>query len=283
VAAARADEIVERLEQIATDRTKRLGLALGVAPPPPLEIVLTSIGPQTPATLVLGYTLPMVLFVLLPLAMLYPAVDATAGERERKTWDALLVSGASHATVATAKYLYVTTMGIVGGGLSVASLLLTMGPLLAHSVRAQNVDVTLPGAAPFVVVICVVLAASMVAGPALVVASTTRSTREAQALLAPFLLALLVPAILAAHPSVEPSLPWSLVPIVNLSLLARSAVTGTLTAPFAVGAILAQVAVTSSLLWIAAQLMKDERWRSGPVSLLAFLFATHRRRGQDDR
>ncbi len=62
---------------------------------------------------------------------LYPAVDTTAGEHERGTWETTLTLAASRFSIVIAKYLYVTTMGFIAGLLNLTAMTLSMGSVLA--------------------------------------------------------------------------------------------------------------------------------------------------------
>ncbi|HSG49352.1 MAG TPA: ABC transporter permease subunit, partial [Longimicrobiales bacterium] len=62
--------------------------------------------------LLLGQMISLFLVIMVALGCFVPAVDTTAGERERSTWETLMTVAASRASVVTAKYLYVATLGI---------------------------------------------------------------------------------------------------------------------------------------------------------------------------
>jgi sodium transport system permease protein len=58
---------------------------------------------------------PFLTLITVALASFYPAIDATAGERERSTWETLMTVAAPRGNVAAAKYLYVATFGAAWG------------------------------------------------------------------------------------------------------------------------------------------------------------------------
>jgi sodium transport system permease protein len=79
----------------------------------------------------LGLMLPLFFVIMVAIGSFYPAIDATAGERERGTWETLMSVSASRASIVTAKYLYVATFGFMAGVLNLAAMVLTMKPVLA--------------------------------------------------------------------------------------------------------------------------------------------------------
>ena len=93
-------------------------------------------------TLLMGFMIPMFLVIMIAMGYLMPAIDSTAGERERSTWETLMTVSASRLSVVTAKYFYVATLGILAGVLNVvamfASMGVIMGPLLMDLGESAN-------------------------------------------------------------------------------------------------------------------------------------------------
>jgi sodium transport system permease protein len=59
---------------------------------------------------IFGMMLPIFLVIMLAVGCMYPAIDSTAGEREKSTWETLLTAATPRRNVIVAKYLYVATM-----------------------------------------------------------------------------------------------------------------------------------------------------------------------------
>ena len=93
-------------------------------------------------TLLMGMMIPMFLVLMIAMGCLMPAIDSTAGERERSTWETLMTVSASRLSVVTSKYFYVATLGILAGVLNVvamfASMGVIMGPLLVDLGESAN-------------------------------------------------------------------------------------------------------------------------------------------------
>jgi len=65
--------------------------------------------------IVLGQMIPLFLVVMVAVGCFIPAIDTTAGERERSTWETTMTVAASRLSVVTAKYLHVAALGIIAG------------------------------------------------------------------------------------------------------------------------------------------------------------------------
>ncbi|CAN0406985.1 unnamed protein product, partial [Phaeothamnion confervicola] len=70
----------------------------------------------------LGVLLPFTLIVILSLGGMYSAIDCTAGERERSTWETSLTLASNRTNLVIAKYLYVTTMSSTAGMFTLVAL-----------------------------------------------------------------------------------------------------------------------------------------------------------------
>ena len=178
----------------------------------------------------LGLLAPILFVVMVAVGCFYPAVDTLAGERERNTWETLMSTAADRLSIVTAKYLYVASFGTLAGLLNLLTLLLTLKPIFAPMLgkAGQAIVFTLPLAALPVVVIAGVLLAGFVAAGMMIFASFARTFKEGQAMIAPFYMLVLVPVMFLQVPGLKLTLAAALVPIVNLTLMVREALSGSL-------------------------------------------------------
>jgi sodium transport system permease protein len=178
---------------------------------------------------ILGMMLPLFFVVMVTVGCFFPAIDSTAGERERGTWETLMSTPAARTSIVTAKYLAVTTFGCVAGLLNVAAMVLTLGGVLAP-LTGQNpnaVSFNVPLSAVPVLAVSAVLLAGFVAAGMMIFAAFARTFREGQTMIQPFYLAILMPTMFLSSRGTE--LTWALAatPIVNIALVTREALTGT--------------------------------------------------------
>lgn len=222
--------------------------------------------------LIASRLLPIVLLVMLFVGALYPAVDLTAGEKERGTFETLLVAPVRPLQVMGAKYLTVSLAAVVSALVNLAAMAATFGAGLSLGDAKERIAVHLTASQVLVMVACLVPAAFLVAGVSLAVASVARTFKEGQSLMTPVMLAGLAPALLSQMPGVELNALTALVPLLNVALLVKAAVLGTATA-LHVLLTMASVLVSGALaLKLAALAFENEAFRFGGTPALVRLF-----------
>jgi sodium transport system permease protein len=178
---------------------------------------------------ILGLMLPMFFVIAVAMGCFYPAVDATAGERERSTWETLMSTGANRLSIATAKYLYVASLGCLAGLLNLTALAVTMkpifGPLLGTRGESLSFTVLLP-AVPVIVWGAILLAGFIAAGM-LLFAVFARTFKEGQSMITPFFMVIVLPVLFLQAPGLDFTPALAFVPVVNVVLMIRAALTGT--------------------------------------------------------
>lgn len=171
--------------------------------------------------------LPTVLLVMLLIGAMYPAVDLTAGERERGTLETLFVSAVRPLDVMVAKYLTVSAAALLSALANLAAMALTFRAGL--TLGPAPVNFSLSGTQLLLMLSCMVPTALLMAGLALAVASIARTFKEGQSLMTPLMLAGMTPALLSQMPGVELTNVTALVPLLNVALLIKAAVLGNVT------------------------------------------------------
>lgn len=180
----------------------------------------------------LGLTLPVLLVIMLALGAFYPAVDLTAGEKERGTFETLLSTPAAKLEIVTGKFLTVLALSLLTALLNFASMGATLALVLGQA-RGQggaaadalpqiHVSVATLGTVLLVLVPLALLISALMMS----VAVFARSFKEAQNYLTPFFLLILLPATIAGLPGMELSPTTALIPISNVVLLFKDLMTG---------------------------------------------------------
>lgn len=178
--------------------------------------------------LIASRMLPFVLLMMLILGALYPAVDLTAGEKERGTLETLLVSAVRPVDVMAAKYLTVSLVAVVTALANLAAMGVTFGLGISFT-GSQTTTFSLSLSQVGIMLVCLVPAALLLSGVAVAVSSTARTFKEGQALMTPVMLVCLAPAMISQMPGMELSTVTALIPLLNVALLVKAAVLGTVT------------------------------------------------------
>jgi sodium transport system permease protein len=192
----------------------------------PFEIQRTNVAsPRQVSGMVLGMILPYLMIVMCLAGAIYPAVDLTAGEKERGTLETLLSSPVARTHLVLGKGLVVLTVSLATAALSISS----NGLALVFIQRGGFVKLPLtpdPLALAGVFVVMIPLAVFL-SSMAVAVGLFARSSKEANTYLQPMLLLAILPAIAAALPGVEFNYGLGFIPVFNMSLLCRELLVGT--------------------------------------------------------
>lgn len=221
--------------------------------------------------LIASRLLPMVLLMMLILGALYPAVDLTAGEKERGTLETLLVSAVRPLDIMAAKYLTVSLLAVVTALANLGAMAATFGLGLSLG-GPEATTFTLTGPQVLMMLACLVPAALLLSGVSLAVASTARTFKEGQSLMTPVMLVCLAPALVSQMPGIELTWLTALVPLLNVALLIKAAVLGTATATHVASTALSVLAFAAVALKLAASAFNSEVFRFGGTEGWASMF-----------
>jgi len=192
------------------------------------------------------------------LGAFHPAIDITAGERERGTLETTLSAPIDRSALMAGKVLAVAVLSSLTGILNLASMSLTVlqGARMAGTAGTNLAIPWRQAAAAFAVVppTAFLFAAVMVA-----IGAMARSFKEAQTLLTPVYFLCMAPALTAGLGDFRLSAVTAFIPGVGVTLLARELVLSRAT-PMMVLAVLASTALYgAAALALAARLYDSER------------------------
>jgi sodium transport system permease protein len=225
---------------------------------------------------------PLFFVVMVALGCLYPAIDMTAGERERGTWETLMATAASRTSIVAAKYLAVTTLGMTAGLLNVGAMLLTlrgvMGPMLGED--AGGIEFAVPLVAVPILLAGAVLLAGLLAAGMMLLSAFARTFREGQSMASAFYLAAILPVVFLSNLDTGLTLPLAFVPVANVALAVREALRGTFDSLEVLVAFAASLAYILLLIRLAALVLAVENIVIGSYSGSLLTFLRDRLRGR---
>lgn len=171
----------------------------------------------------LGYIIPFLMITSILMGAMYPAIDTTAGEKERGTLETLLTLPVRNLEMIMSKFLATATVAVAAALLN----LISMGILGAYMYESMQVasDVAmefnmisyLP--AIFIMILCVAVFALFASAVCLCVCIFARSFKEAQNYTTPVMLVFMFAGMAGMIPSVSLNGSTSLIPVVNVALL----------------------------------------------------------------
>jgi sodium transport system permease protein len=199
---------------------------------------------------------------MVTLGAFHPAIDATAGERERSTWETTLGLGVPRRAILIAKYLYVATAGAVAGLLNMSALGLSTASMLSGLMRDSTVQFSVSPWAAVTLALGTVVVALLVAAMMLVAGVFARSFKEGQGVLSPMLLVITLPMLLVTPHTV---FTWKMacVPLVNVMLVFRDALQGVFHLDLVGLSLVVSLGAVGAALWLALWILQFEEVASG--------------------
>jgi sodium transport system permease protein len=191
----------------------------------PLRLAATPLAMKSGYAELLATMVPLVLVLMTMAGAVYPAIDLTAGERERGTMESLIVSPTPAAILLLAKYSAVVTVALLTALANLGAMTLTLWVSgIGRLVFGEN---ALSAGVVGVVLALLVLFTMFFAALLLAITSFAKSFKEAQAYLIPLMLLALTPGVMSLLPGLEFSFLLATVPLVNIILLAKEFLVGT--------------------------------------------------------
>lgn len=172
---------------------------------------------------ILGSILPFLLIVSILMGAVYPAIDTTAGEKERGTLETLLTLPVRNDELIMGKFLAVATIAVVSALLNLLSMTFMGGylysMLLAADRDSMTVNLTEFIPALVIVILCVIAFALFISALSMCVTTFAKSFKEANNYLTPLLLVVMFTGYIGFIPNIEFNSLMAAVPVVNICLL----------------------------------------------------------------
>lgn len=189
----------------------------------PLTVERHNIAPERDTgALILSSMLPILLVVMTVMGAFFPAVDLTAGEKERGTAETTMLLPVPRSTIHQGKILAVCTTAVVATFLNLLAIGLSAEHLLAMLSSSIDITVVPPFLALLTVTPLALLFAFFVSAVLTGIASLAATFKEGQALLGPTQILFILPAMVGVMPGLELTLGWACVPVVNVVLAFRA-------------------------------------------------------------
>jgi sodium transport system permease protein len=200
----------------------------------PFEVTKKNIAPpeKSGAALFFGGFIAYIVVFLCFNGGMHPAIDLTAGEKERGTMETILSSPISRSHLVIGKFLLVLTTALSTAALSVISMGISfalVNALHAKTIQSgkEGIEMHIGIGAALSVFIMAIPLAILFSSILLMIASFAKSYKEAQTYIVPLIFIVIIPAIAAMLPGVDLNAKLALVPILNVSLLCKELVIGT--------------------------------------------------------
>ncbi|HEY1163066.1 MAG TPA: ABC transporter permease subunit [Candidatus Dormibacteraeota bacterium] len=199
----------------------------------------------------LSFFLPYILITMILTGGFSAALDSSAGERERKTLESLLLTPAPRSRVLLGKIGAVTTVSLAAAVAAIGSMLFALSRI---SLAGSSFHVNLGVSATAVMIWLALLLAVSFSALTLALGTLAKSFRQGQAYVTPLYFITIFPAAITLFiPDFNPNLAYYLIPILNAVLVLRDAILHTQVDWAHLLVTTMSLAATAVISWIAAR------------------------------
>jgi sodium transport system permease protein len=223
---------VDRFFRNLREKTIETRLADRGLPPDlikPFEIKRQNVAPpEKVGGNMIGGLIPYIIIILCFTGAMYPAIDLTAGEKERGTMETLLCSPVHRVNLVLGKFLMVMTASVSTIALTLVSSSVSIivgGSLMMGNSGGGFMPIIDP-AGILGVFAMIAPVAMLFAALLLTISLFAKSYKEAQSYVSPLIIVVLLPAMMGMLPGIELTAKTALVPILNLSLVCKEMLSG---------------------------------------------------------
>jgi sodium transport system permease protein len=206
-----------------------------------------------------GGFLPYVFILFCFMGAMYPAIDLGAGEKERGTLETLLTAPVNRFHILLGKFGVIVLTGVASAIVSMIGLYVGLRQSKELPPDTLDIIVKILGADTILLIFSLLVPLTVFfAGILLSVSLSARSFKEAQSLITPLNLAVIIPAAIGMVPGVTMNFVTALVPVLNVSLATKEIIAGTLNTGYLVLVYLSLTVFAVLSLWGSALWFRRE-------------------------
>ena len=261
-AADRVEKFFSELrEKTARDRLEARKLPVSLLKP--FDIEQKNVAPpEKVGGSMFGGLIGYMVILLCMTGAMYPAIDLTAGEKERGTMETILCSPVQRTHLVLGKFLMVLTASLASAMLSVISMGVSfLGVSKLGSLESGGrspFQMSINPKAVLAVFGMVLPMAVLFAAALMTIALFAKSYKEAQSYLTPMTFLVVIPAVASLLPGVELNAKLALVPVLNTSLVSKEILTGTYHWNYIALIFLSSCAYAAAAMFIAVKMFQRE-------------------------
>ncbi|MDP8237696.1 MAG: ABC transporter permease [Candidatus Hatepunaea meridiana] len=219
--------IVQHRTELVTDDLVKHGFPAGYIKP--FFVMIQNIASaEQMGRFLAGSFLPYIVILMAMTGAMYPAIDLTAGEKERGTLETLLVSGVSRLDIVMGKFFTVFTASVITSALAVGSMAFAGVYLIGMAPeKAAQLNFSIEPIGVVLMIIAMIPLGAIFSSLLMTLSLFAKSYREAQSYISPLMIIVIIPAMASVMPDTELSKELALVPVLNVSMMMKEALMGT--------------------------------------------------------
>lgn len=172
----------------------------------------------------IGSAIPMMIIISILMGAMYPAIDVTAGEKERGTLETLLTLPVTNFEMIASKFLAVSVIACVSAVLNIISMSGACGFMMSMLAEGEGgMHINFANFIPAILITMVVMIAFALFTTAICmcVCVFAKSFKEANNYITPVMLVLMFGGMASMIPDLELSSQTAAIPVINVSLLIK--------------------------------------------------------------
>jgi len=208
---------------------------------------------------IFGGALALILTMIAFMGAFYPAIDLTAGEKERGTLETLLVSPASRMDIVLGKFLTVITISALTGFMNLVSMGATVWFGIHQFAQGMTLDFSISPWTLVLIFLLLLPLAVLFSSVSMAIASFTRSFKEGQNLLTPVQMLAMTLGFVVVIPGIEMTPAIAIIPVSNVVLLIKEILLGEAKLPMVL-LVFASIGVAAMIgvRWAVSQFQRED-------------------------
>jgi sodium transport system permease protein len=255
IASTRLETVLGQYNAAKAAAALRLrGIDPGVLTPLPLKSFPLSSPVVAAGNVFLSFFLPYILITMILTGGLSAALDSSAGERERKTLESLLLTPVPRSQILLGKIGAIATVSLAAAIAAIGSMLIALSQIALPGAGGTSNPIALSPLAALVMVWLAILLAGSFSALTLALGTLAKNFRQGQAYATPLYFITIFPAsIILFIPDFNPGLLVYAIPILNAVLVLRDAIVHDTVAWGALAVTTISLVATGATCWIAAR------------------------------
>lgn len=206
-----------------------------------------------------GGMIPYFFVIFCFMGALYPAIDLAAGEKERGTMETLLTAPVSRSQILLGKFAVVVLAGFSSAIVSLLGMYVAIQQFREIPPELLQLIMSILDLRTMLMVLSLLVpVAAFFAAVLLSLSVFARSYKEAQSMMSPLSIVVILPAMVALMPGTELDVLTAAIPVLNVALASKEIIAGTIKPWLLVEVYVAMFLLAALSLWGCAKWFQRE-------------------------
>ncbi len=207
----------------------------------------------------IGGFLPYLFIIFCFMGSMYPAIDLAAGEKERGTLETLLTSPATKLEILLGKVGVVILTGITTAAVALFGMYLGIVQIREIPPELLKTVMDILQVRSIILLLSLLLPLTIFfSGVLLSLSIVARSYKEAQSIISPSMIVVIIPAFIGMMPGITLDGVTALIPILNVSLATKAIISETVTPVLLLEVYLSLIVLAALSLFVCARVFERE-------------------------